>query len=77
MRLANDFEELKELLNKTAIDYDIAFKVDEITIDQLNQFFNALFKEKNSLFFTDDMSEVEILDLASQLLIEFEVEQND
>jgi len=77
VRLANDFEELEELLNKTAIDYDIAFKVDEITIDQLNQFFNALFKEKNSLFFTDDMSEVEILDLASQLLIEFEVEQSD
>ena len=42
MRLADNFWELKELLNKTAIDYNIDVRVDEITADQLNQFFSAL-----------------------------------
>lgn len=77
MRLANNFWELKELLNKTASDYNIDVRVDEITVDQLNRFFSALYSEENSLFFTDDMNETEILDLASQLLIEHEVEAND
>ena len=77
MRLADNFWELKELLNKTAIDYNIDVRVDEITADQLNQFFSALYGEENSLFFTDGMNETEILDLASQLLIEHEVGSND
>jgi len=65
MRIADNLNDLLAVLRRICVERNLSIVIDEINADQLNRMFSELAGVYNA--FSDDMSDDEILDVASRL----------